>query len=790
MRCNVALAIGASACVALAGCTDSFTPTGGVTPPDSVVATALGMRSVRITWEPSPGASGYVIERRANLEGAFSEIKRVSPGMVTQYVDDSLTPETIYGYRIFGLSNQGVESSPSLVAGTRTAPWPGIMASVATNPVQVAPSNGYQVSVVAPAGDTLRAALGAVDEHRFGPLPPGTYTVILSGATANCTVPEGTERTVSVTNLGLETLQYAGYTVSCRDPNRGSLTVHVATTGDSLDADGYVLKVSGVADDASLPDSVRAFLQQDDIGVQALRQYATLRPGNYTIELTGLAGNCAAQGPTTVSLHLNALEDLSRSFAVVCQQADDPTKPLQWRSTWSTNTAPIGSQVSLVVAMDLSRKPGQHVNAVQATLRFDPAVVRLDSVRQVAPWQVNANSGTPGAAEWLGFVNGAGPADSTTFARFYFTVVGGSGSTTTTGTSFVIVADQLTGDDLIPLTRKSEGTFTVAAGGGNQAPVARPGGPYAGSVGNAISFSGSTSSDPDGSIATYQWNFGDGATATGMVPTHTYAAANNYTVTLTVTDNGGLTGTATTNATVTTGDGGNQAPVAVANGPYMGVAGTPVSFSANGSHDNDGSIASYSWDFADGGTATGALPTHAYAAAGSYTITLTVTDNQGAMGSATAMVTVTGGASTPFAWRNDFGAVGPDSIVALTVTLDLSSDISQTPGVEELAEWHVDSLKWNPAVLRFFSFNFGPGGAGSVNPTDQARGKLIFSGVQNSLGNTGLITIARIQFKVIGAHGSQAGTTTALGSLIGTPATGSFGYRPYTTVVEGTVTAP
>ncbi|RME28685.1 MAG: PKD domain-containing protein, partial [Candidatus Zixiibacteriota bacterium] len=73
----------------------------------------------------------------------------------------------------------------------------------------------------------------------------------------------------------------------------------------------------------------------------------------------------------------------------------------------------------------------------------------------------------------------------------------------------------------------------------------------------------------------------------------------------------------------------NQPPVANANGPYSGTVGNPVSFSSAGSNDPDGSITAYSWDFGDGATSTAANPTHTYSAAGTYTVTLTVTDNQG-----------------------------------------------------------------------------------------------------------------------------------------------------------------
>ena len=131
-----------------------------------------------------------------------------------------------------------------------------------------------------------------------------------------------------------------------------------------------------------------------------------------------------------------------------------------------------------------------------------------------------------------------------------------------------------------------------------------------------------------------------------------------------------------------------------------------------------------------------------------------------------------------------------DSLVALTITYDLSQDLPQTPGAEALQSWQVDSLKWDPTVLRYFSFNFGTGAAGSVNPTDASRGKLVFNGVQSSASSTGVITIARIQFKVIGASGRSSAITTALGTLLGTPSTGSFSYGPYTVIVEDVLRAP
>ena len=114
------------------------------------------------------------------------------------------------------------------------------------------------------------------------------------------------------------------------------------------------------------------------------------------------------------------------------------------------------------------------------------------------------------------------------------------------------------GVDLAALTRHagSSGASTTT----NAAPSANPGGPYSGRPGTAISFNGSGSRDPDGSIASYRWDWGDGTSAgSGATPSHTYASSGTFTVRLTVTDNAGATGAATTTASIqapsTTGAG-------------------------------------------------------------------------------------------------------------------------------------------------------------------------------------------------------------------------------------------
>jgi YD repeat-containing protein len=93
---------------------------------------------------------------------------------------------------------------------------------------------------------------------------------------------------------------------------------------------------------------------------------------------------------------------------------------------------------------------------------------------------------------------------------------------------------------------------------------------------------------------------------------------------------------------------GNQPPVANTGGPYSGIIGQNVPFNGGSSYDPDGSISSYSWSFGDGGTGSNAAPTRAYGSAGTYNVTLTVTDNLGAQASASTTITITSSSSDQF----------------------------------------------------------------------------------------------------------------------------------------------
>lgn len=342
-------------------------------------------------------------------------------------------------------------------------------------------------------------------------------------------------------------------------------------------------------------------------------------------------------------------------------------------------------------------------------------------------------------------------------------------------------------------------TVNPNACAGNQNPISNAGPDKTGTVGVALSFSGSLSSDPNGTIQSYSWNFGDGTSGSGVSVSKTYTVAGNYTVTLTVTDicnashsdtasatiqnanqaplvNAGpdqlnltmpLSGNASVNlagsasddglpagstltktwsklsgpgavsfsnasSPITTAsislagnyvlrlsasDGsltssddisitinantcaGNTPPTANAGPDKTANVGAVVSFSGAASSDPGGSIASYSWNFGDGSSANGLSVSHSYAAAGNFTVSLSVTDNCGSVSSDGAIVTVSAGTGPLQANFKVFElmSVSPSGVESwrevdllnefLEVGLKYKFDSSSSTGPVALAAW-------------------------------------------------------------------------------------------------------
>jgi PKD repeat protein len=153
------------------------------------------------------------------------------------------------------------------------------------------------------------------------------------------------------------------------------------------------------------------------------------------------------------------------------------------------------------------------------------------------------------------------------------------------------------------------------------------------------SFTSTSTDAAPGTIATYGWNFGDGATSDVANPTHTYGVTvpTDFTVTLTVTDNDGATNVATQTVSIT--------PVTPPTASFTdNCNATACSFTSTSSDAAPGSITAYAWTFGDGGTSAVANPIHNYAVTApegkDFTVSLTVTDNDGLTGVATQTIHV------------------------------------------------------------------------------------------------------------------------------------------------------
>jgi PKD repeat protein len=299
-----------------------------------------------------------------------------------------------------------------------------------------------------------------------------------------------------------------------------------------------------------------------------------------------------------------------------------------------------------------------HTYASSGTFTVTLTVTNTDSKSDTA-----TTSATISGAAQSPVANAGGPYTGTTGTAVSFTGAGstdpksetltyawnfgdgstGTGITTThtyaTANTFTVTLT-VTNTDSKSNTATTTATITSPA----QPPVANVGGPYTGTVNNAVSFSGTGSTDPKSEALTYAWDFGDGSTGTGATTTHTYATASTFTVKLTVTNTDSLSNSATTTATITAG---TQAPTANAGGPYTGSAGNAVSFSGTGSTDPKGETLTYAWNFGDGATGSGATTTHTYANSGTFTVSLTVTNTDSLSNTATTTATISGAAQPP-----------------------------------------------------------------------------------------------------------------------------------------------
>ena len=139
-----------------------------------------------------------------------------------------------------------------------------------------------------------------------------------------------------------------------------------------------------------------------------------------------------------------------------------------------------------------------------------------------------------------------------------------------------------------------------------------------------------------GNPVAWEWDFGDGTKSNQQNPVHQYNNIGTYDVTLTVWASDGSKDSITRQVVVV-----NAPPYAdFTYSPLNPVEGQEITFDASKCYDKDGSIANYTWNFGDGNIAYGKVVSHSYASNGTYKVTLTIKDSDGATKSVYKYITV------------------------------------------------------------------------------------------------------------------------------------------------------
>ncbi len=292
------------------------------------------------------------------------------------------------------------------------------------------------------------------------------------------------------------------------------------------------------------------------------------------------------------------------------------------------------------ISISVANAPG--VASIQGSLTFDPTIVQMSNVVFASNFVVTASNVQSGTVRFVATLTRDRPTiQNGELFHLSGQAVGQPGQSSPLNLTLQIMGD--VNFQEIPRTIIN-GTFTIVGGPPGKQPVANFSySPQNPTTSDNVQFT-DLSSSPNGRIIAWQWDFGDGTTATLQTPSHRYANAGTLTVKLTVTDNVGLTATTSKPIPVTTGGIGQLPTADFTYTPQNPTTDDTVQFT-DLSTSPAGKIVSWLWNFGDSTTATIQNPTHQYANPGTFSVQLTVTDNRGAGANAGVSKAITVGPS-------------------------------------------------------------------------------------------------------------------------------------------------
>lgn len=510
-----------------------------------------------------------------------------------------LTPEQVALHHTIGSTGEPPNQAPAAAFTAATE-----RLTVALDGSTSADVDGTVATWAWDLGDGTTAQ-GATVAHTYA--EPGTYTVTLTVTDDDGATAQTAQEVTVITGLPSAALTLTA----------DRLAVAVDAAGSS-DPDGTL-----AAYDWSFGDGATG------TGVSAEHTYA--EPGTYTVTLTvtdddgqvAVASQDVTVGTGEPVAEFTAAAE-RRTVTLDASASTDPDGQLvdwQWDLgdgnylTGATGTHTYAEPGTYTVTLTVTDDDGQEATATQDVVisLADPvADFTHTAARLVASFDAAASSDPDGSLVSWDWDFGDGATATGPTAEHTFTAPG-----TYTVTLTVTDDDGRTGSSAVDVTvvlAAPEASFALT------------------SAQRTVQVDGTGSSDPDGTVVAWDWAFGDGATASGPTASHTYTTAGTHTVSLTVTDDSGLTSTIDRTVEIAL-----VAPTAAFSAAASQLA---LEVDGSASADADGTVTTWDWDFGDGGTATGATASHTYAEAGTYVVHLTVTDDTGLTHVATADVTV------------------------------------------------------------------------------------------------------------------------------------------------------
>jgi PKD repeat protein len=547
----------------------------------------------------------------------------------------------------------GQTATTSFSVDCPTPPPPTGSLTVSTSTSGGTPDpDGYSVTVSGGGSQTI----GDNDSVTFPDLATGSHTVTLSGIASNCSVSGGTSQTVNVPAGGSATVSF---TITCQAVT-GSLTVSTSTSGPNAPS-GYTFSIDGGA--------------SQNIGANASVTVSGLTAGNHTVQLNGVPSNCSLSEANPQSVAIPAGGSAQASFTITCQaltgdltvntSTSGPNQP----SSYTVSVNGGGSQTidangSVTFTglstgshtVSLSGVPGNcSVSGGTSHSANVPAggtgSTSFTITCQALTGDLTVNTSTSGPNQPSSYtVSVTGGGSQTIDANGSVTFTGLAAGSHTVSLSGVPGNCSVSGGSSKSVNVPSGGTaqanFAITCTAPNQPPTAE----FSASCTNLQCSFSDASSDPDGSITSWRWDFGDGGTSSSRNPSHGYSQSGTYTVTLTVTDNDGASNSVSHTVNVSAPPPPNQPPVVSAGGDQSVLVGALFSLSGASFSDPDHNgpwTVTINWGDGSSSRFTaseGSInASHSYITIlpASYTLTITVTDPGGLSGSDSKTVKVT-----------------------------------------------------------------------------------------------------------------------------------------------------